>query len=104
MELTPYLNQECSYQSVDTIQETGDKTYKSAVTVATRRVSKAKREEANGKEKIINVTEYLLEDIVPVLGDKIDGEEILAVEELVDFDGTIIGYRCFPRPPLGWFA
>ena len=104
MQITQYLQQECNYQTVTTELATGDKQYGDVQVIPCRKVTKLKKEETKGVDRMLNVTEYLLEDVVPALGDLIDGDEILAMEDIIDFDGSTIGYRVFPRPPLGWFA
>ena len=104
MELTSYLLQECTYQDYTVVEATGDKQYGPIQTIPCRKTFKKKKAEEKGTDKILNVTTYLIEDVVPRLGALIDGEEILAFEDFVDFDGSVIGYRVFPRPPLGWFA
>lgn len=44
---------------------------------------------------------YLTEHPVAYAG-RIDGEDINAVTELVDFDGTVIGYKAYPSTPAGF--
>lgn len=101
MELTRYLNQTATLRSFTSRDDWGNPVYASARTIRARKTSKTKWLKTAKEFAPVLVTQYLT-DVHLKLGDEIDGDEISAIEEIIDFDGSYIGCKAFPRPPQGF--
>lgn len=101
MDLKPFLRQTAIYRQPNGIDAEGNRAYAPAVTIPCRKVAKHKLMRTANTESYISVTEVITNYTVE-LGGTLDGEELLAIEAIVDFTGLTLGYRCHPRPPVGF--
>lgn len=101
MKVTRYLNQTAQYRAFTGRDEWGAPAHAPAVTIKVRKKRKNKWQRTKGELTLVSVTEYMSEQKIS-LGDLMDDEEIYAVEDVVDFDGSVIATQSYPRPPLGF--
>lgn len=96
-------NQTAKYEKILDRDEWGNTTYEKARTIRVRMETQHKRVKDNGEIRHIAVTKYLTPSpTVFSIGDLINGEEILGVEDIVSKGGTVIGWRGYPNPPSGF--
>ncbi len=102
MDIAGFLNQSAVYERFIEHNEWGDPVYAPAITIPVRKTVKSKMHRMTDRTTRINVGQILTNHPNITLQDRIDNEELQAVEEYVDISGTIIGYTCYPRPPVGY--
>lgn len=98
MALTKYLNQTASYEAPDGTDRFGNRTYGAPRTIRVRKVATISARRSSRELKLKNETQYTASETVE-LGGRIDGEEIMQVEELRDKRGALLGTRFSPSPP-----
>ena len=92
--LQKYLNQTASLEIKSGVDRYGHQSYSNAVTIPVRREGKIKLvRNTNGEEVTSTTTIFSTTQIQPL--DKIDGNEVINVSEMVNYEGTIIGWECF---------
>lgn len=92
--LRRYLNQTASFEAKSGIDRYGHQTYNSAVTIPVRREGKIKLvRNLNGEEVASTTTIFSTTQIQPL--DKIDGNEVINVLEMVNREGAVIGWECY---------
>ena len=95
MNLRGFLRQEISLERKISENDWGDATYSAPKIFPARKELKQKRVvSASGGEEITSTTRLLLVDQV-ALGDKVDGEQVVAVESIVDVSGKTLGYTAY---------
>lgn len=102
MRITQYLTMTCTLEvnTESSPDRWGTPQYDPPETIKCRRVTKQKLARKKQGYELIAVTKYMTERQVRV-GDKLDGQEVKAVEEIADLK-KVIGYNSFPVPPSGF--
>lgn len=97
-----YLKQTCVWeQRSDTPDSFGNWTYAAPQTIRCRHTTKTKQVNHPKDRTHVDVTIYwTIEEIK--IGDRINGEEIMARQNVVDRSGRIVYWESNPRPPLGF--
>lgn len=101
MKIAKYCNQTATLQVRTGEDGWGARALQAPVQIPCRKETKQKFIRSKGETAIVAVTEILTTETVKI-GDYIDNEEILAVEDIVAKNGTIMGYYAYPRPPHGF--
>ena len=101
MKITQYLNQTAQYEErLDSLDGWGQQSFNPPITIKCRYQTKHKLLKTKAGHEFIPVTEYMTEQPLK-LGDRIDGQELQAVESIQDFKRTI-GWKGYPEPPSGF--
>ena len=91
-----YLKQTATHGPVlSATDEWGNQKYGPPVQIAVRRTRSEKASRKGQSYKVDYQTKYLSRVSINN-GDKLDGQEILQVKDIVDFQGNIIGTTSFP--------
>ncbi len=99
MNIKPFLKQTATYQArTQTHTAWGDASYEPPVQIKVRRTQKMKTVRKQNEWRTLLMTQYMTAHNVKP-GDRIDGEEIWAVEDLRGLDGKLIGTICHPNAP-----
>lgn len=103
MEIDQYMTMPGTHTPTAPRSEWGNIVPQTPINILFRKTKKLKiqRSKSTGELTEVSVTEYLTKQVVAI-GDLLDDDEIYAMEELIDFDGSYIGCICYPRPPLGF--
>jgi len=90
------LRQQIQWSPTSGTNVRGDRTYGPTTTVQGRAVPKVK--DLIGREGEVVTTAYsVMLTFEPMIGDLLDGHEVIAVTELVDTKGVISGYTALTR-------
>lgn len=100
MDISRYLNQKAQHRRASGRDEWGNAVQESQRTIPVRRTTKARQRSSKGELALVSATEYMTNERIAV-GDLLDGEEVQAVEEIIDFDGSYIGCKAFLKPLAG---
>lgn len=97
-----FLKQFCTYEKRNpTTDEAGNWTYQAPVQLRCRHTTKTKHLNNQKERTYVDVSIYwTLQEVF--LGDRINGEEIMARKNVVDTKGRIVYWESNPRPPLGF--
>ena len=95
------LKQNATYERYIGRDSRGNIQSEPPVGVKCRKVRKSKWQRSKGEMVEVTVTQYTVGFQV-FTGDKLDGEEIYAVEDIVSRKGDILACKAFPRPPQGF--
>ncbi len=106
MKIKSYLKQTCVWQKRIPEGSTdqpgwGGFEYEPAQTIRCRKTVKKKQVNNKAERTYVDVSVYWTEVEISI-GDIIDGEEIMAVQNEVGFDGRVVYWESNPRPPLGF--
>lgn len=96
MQITGFLKQTATHEPLlPTTDAWGDQKYGPAVEIAVRKTRSEKASRKGQSYKVDYQTKYLTAVLVNN-GDRLDGQEILQVEDIVDFAGNRIGTTSYP--------
>lgn len=101
--MTKYLRQQCSFEQLvrdekgdPLLDKYGEKTYQDSVVLRCRRQKESTTvSTADGLLLVVGTSYHLDEKLEPHVGDRIDGDEIVAITNYVHGSGKCLGYRCY---------
>ncbi len=98
MNLKPFLKQPATFDKLLSRDPYGKPHFAPPLTIMARITTKVK---TNPQAQEVTLLEHsqILTDVPLAIGDRINGEELQAIETMVDFGGKTIGYKGHPRPP-----
>ena len=100
MKITPFLNKTATYEARQGEDGWGKHQFAAPKQIRVRITTKYKLLKTKTGHEFINVTEYMTEQPLK-LGDRIDSNELQAVESIEDLKNTI-GWLGYPTPPTGY--
>lgn len=97
-----YLKQTCVWERRSQVTDHfGNWVYEPPVTIPCRHTTKTKQVASPKERTHVDVTIFwTLQEIF--IGDRINGEEIMARQNIVAKNGKILYWESNPRPPLGF--
>ena len=95
------LKQKATYEAYIERDPRGNIVSEPPVEIKCRKTRKAKWQRSRSEMIEVTVTQYLV-NFPLYQGDKLDGEELYAVEEIIGANGKLVGCKGFPRPPQGF--
>lgn len=97
-----FLKQSCSWEKRSPKPDAfGNWTYDPPITLRCRKTTKAKQVNNQKERTYVDVSVYWTEEEISI-GDRLDGEEIMARKNIVGFAGEVVYWESNPRPPLGF--
>lgn len=94
MNIRKYLKQTASWEERTGENDWLEATYDDPVTLPARVEQIQRRVVATGGVEVLSETRVMLEQEVQT-GDRIDGQQVQARENIVDLRGRVIGWRAF---------
>lgn len=92
--LQKYLNQTASLEAKSGVDRYGNQSYTKAVLIPVRSEGKIRLvRNIHGEQVVSNTTVFSTTQILPL--DKIDGNEVINVSEMVNREGEVIGWECY---------
>ncbi len=98
MDIAKFTNQTASYEPPADTDKFGNRSYAPARTIKVRVVKDQAARRKSRELRIQDDTQYMSKEAVALFG-KINGEEIMQVEEIRDKKGVLLGTRFSPSPP-----
>lgn len=101
MNLKRFLKQTATLERHTGRDPWGKDTYDPPVEIPTRSTKKLRTMTEKEGTTVVSVTEHMTNAVVEEY-DKINGEQVRAIEELRALNGSYLGCIAYPRPPLGF--
>lgn len=98
MNIANLLRQSVSWQAASATNDRDDVTYSPAITLPARKVQRLK--DIIGKDgEVTTATNQIMlpADTMIFVGDLLDGREVVAITDMVDFTGQTVGLQALTR-------
>ncbi len=98
MDLSRLLVQSVSWESVASTNDRDDPTYAAPVSLSARKIQRLRDLIGKDGEVTTATNEIVLAPSATVaIGDLLDGREVVALQDMVAFDGVLVGVRALTR-------
>ena len=98
MDLSRLLVQSVSWESITSTNDRDDPTYATAVSLPCRKVQRLRDLIGKDGEVTTATNQITLSPNATVeVGDLLDGREVIAISDMVTFDGSGVGYMALTR-------
>jgi len=98
MDITGLLRQSVSWEAIATTNDRDDPTYAAAVTLNCRKIQRLKDLIAKDGEVTTATNQITLGPTTTVaVGDLLDGREVIAVSDMVNYAGAVVGFMALTR-------
>ena len=92
--LKKYLNQKATFEAKSGVDRYGNQSYSAPVGISVRREGKVQLVRNIHGEQITSMTTiFTATQVLPL--DRIDGNEVINVSEMVNREGIVIGWECY---------
>ena len=92
--LKKYLNQKATFEAKSGVDRYGNQSYANPVAISVRREGKIRMvRNIRGEEVTSTSTIFTATQVLPL--DKLDGNEVINVSEMVNREGMVIGWECY---------